>query len=441
MEGTMRWVSAYVEHALSAKGSESGAAVSESAWTSVLSVIHGASEQRELYDRRTHEINERRAQIQRELQMLASKGGRGSEGEYTAVARLQLDSDKAQLVTLLFSYVITTGARWVPSYDVRVDTATSSLNVVYHGEVTNESGEDWNDVTLTLSTATPTQGATPPQLGTARVQFTRPNDEGYGSYADAKRAVKTAASSQSNLFSLYMTPDAGMENDVVLAAVDVPQAFSDTSVLGAAVTITRPVSVPAGTRAKRMLVGSFALDARFTYTITPRLSTTAFLKASVTNTSPYVLLPGRCQIFADGRFMAYSEIQRAVAQQEDFALFLGPDQHIRVEYRAPSLSKGQAGVILRSTVDSYRGSITVHNPKSSAIAVVVAEQLPLSNDESIVVTLVEPKLRAQAGAEGATLTAENNIEWRTVIPAHGRASLPLHYTIDYPKSTAVTVTH
>ena len=46
-------------------------------------------------------------------------------------------------------------ASWSPSYNIRADAARKSATVEYQASIEQMSGEDWNDVTMTLSTATP----------------------------------------------------------------------------------------------------------------------------------------------------------------------------------------------------------------------------------------------------------------------------------------------
>ncbi|HLO88946.1 MAG TPA: mucoidy inhibitor MuiA family protein, partial [Nostocaceae cyanobacterium] len=64
---------------------------------------------------------------------------------------------------LEISYVVNR-ASWQPLYDLRVDSPRSILQLSYLAEVTQNTGEDWLDVQLTLSTAKPGLGTIPPKL-------------------------------------------------------------------------------------------------------------------------------------------------------------------------------------------------------------------------------------------------------------------------------------
>lgn len=57
-------------------------------------------------------------------------------------------------------------AGWKPSYDFRVEETDQPLSVVYNGNVFQNSGEDWKNVKLTLSSANPNISSTAPKLET-----------------------------------------------------------------------------------------------------------------------------------------------------------------------------------------------------------------------------------------------------------------------------------
>ena len=48
-------------------------------------------------------------------------------------------------IELDLSYIVN-GARWESSYDVRVDSKTNAIQLVYNGIITNHTSEDWKDV-------------------------------------------------------------------------------------------------------------------------------------------------------------------------------------------------------------------------------------------------------------------------------------------------------
>src|SRR6185436_11187390 len=77
-----------------------------------------------------------------------------------AVVFVNARTDKARLRV---RYLVD-GASWTPSYSFRTDGDRKNVTVEYYASVQQMSGEDWNDVSMTLSTALPSLVATPPTL-------------------------------------------------------------------------------------------------------------------------------------------------------------------------------------------------------------------------------------------------------------------------------------
>lgn len=66
------------------------------------------------------------------------------------------------------------GARWAPSYTVRLDRAMRSGSLELRAMVGQATGEDWRDVALTLSTAIPQQWTELPELRSKRIGRRQP---------------------------------------------------------------------------------------------------------------------------------------------------------------------------------------------------------------------------------------------------------------------------
>jgi hypothetical protein len=73
--------------------------------------------------------------------------------------------------TVSVTYLVR-GARWTPSWDVQLDPEKSVVTVALAGLVSQESGEDWEDAQLTLSTAIPASAVKAPKLLTWKIGTT-----------------------------------------------------------------------------------------------------------------------------------------------------------------------------------------------------------------------------------------------------------------------------
>ncbi|MCW3104782.1 MAG: hypothetical protein JWO09_3222 [Bacteroidetes bacterium] len=61
------------------------------------------------------------------------------------------------------SYIVP-NARWYPSYDLRVKNVSEPMTIEYKANVSQESGEDWSNIKLKLSTGDPSQSSQKPKV-------------------------------------------------------------------------------------------------------------------------------------------------------------------------------------------------------------------------------------------------------------------------------------
>ena len=74
---------------------------------------------------------------------------------------------------------LTQGASWYPFYDLRAESISSPIDMLYKGQVTQNTGIDWKKVKLTLSSGNPNQSNEAPILSAWFLRFGYPN---YGNY-------------------------------------------------------------------------------------------------------------------------------------------------------------------------------------------------------------------------------------------------------------------
>jgi uncharacterized protein (TIGR02231 family) len=103
------------------------------------------------------EIRQRIEQLQRERAQIA---GRSSRTVREAVVFVNQTAPNA---TLRLRYMVNQ-ANWSPSYNARAEAGGGQVLVEYQAAVQQMSGEDWGDVRMTLSTATPSLVANAPAL-------------------------------------------------------------------------------------------------------------------------------------------------------------------------------------------------------------------------------------------------------------------------------------
>jgi uncharacterized protein (TIGR02231 family) len=182
--------------------------------------------------------------------------------------------------------------------------------------------------------------------------------------------------------------------------------------------------VPADGGPHKTTVAWFELDATLDHLTVPVLAPEAYLRATVTNSSPLLLLPGPARVFRDRQFIGETSLE-TVAAGEEFELQLGVDDQIRVkrELRRRSTSKAVIGGT-RTIEIAYE--ITVENHRPNKARVSVHDHIPVSANGDIKVRLRETSPKPAEQNDLGELTWELSLE-------DGQAATIRHrFTIEHP---------
>ena len=130
-------------------------------------------------------------------------------------------------------------AYWAPTYDAMLTTGREdgepTIELVRRADIVQNTGEDWTDVALTLSTTRPTGGTDAPTVGGAQVGVFDQDDR------FVRAAEAEAADAAGVAGNLALSP-AAVPN---LQAVAAPR-FSEQAYLTAALTIDSQAPILAG---------------------------------------------------------------------------------------------------------------------------------------------------------------------------------------------------
>jgi hypothetical protein len=96
--------------------------------------------------------------VQREIREAGGSPDR-SEKEITVL----FEVSRGGSLGIEASYLLT-GAGWTPAYDIRAGSGDSTVSLAYFASVRQNTGEEWKDVRLTLTTSRPGSGGSPGEL-------------------------------------------------------------------------------------------------------------------------------------------------------------------------------------------------------------------------------------------------------------------------------------
>jgi len=331
---------------------------------------------------------------------------------------------------------------WQPAYDLRATKDLAKVDMTYRARVWQQSGEDWGDVQLALSTAQPQRGAQGPEplpvkLGLQEELLSR----GLVAGAPAPTAGGLAEADAAGLDAADSKDKAGRFG--TRGARKLAMATIDSQGLSVRYVLPRRETIQSRPEPTTVLVGEASLSMTPERHVVPSLDTTAWLRGRTKNGSPWTLLPGEANVFLGGDWLGRARLE-AVQPGEEFTLHLGADDAIKVERRqAEDLAKGPGFFSSRnSKVEAWRIVVTNNGAVSSqpdgSVEVVVREGLPLSTDERVLVEFARMEPKPSEDARYKKDLDEQGIRTWIVRPAKGKAAeVKWQTTISYPKDGVV----
>lgn len=301
--------------------------------------------------------------------------------------RIDLAAAAAGKATLRVTYAVR-NARWTPLYDARLDTGAKdrkpALELVRRAEITQNTGEDWSNVALGVSTVRTARGGSAPELNTLVVQYPQaPKPMAAGSVADL--AMPSPAPRAMRQRQLTESPQSE-----AMAKVAAEEQQATAEVNGFQVTFKIPgrVSIGAAEGAKALRIASANIAPDLLVRAVPVIDPTAFLEASFKQSEDAPLLPGRVSIYRDGVFVGRGRMT-AAGKDETVRLGFGADDKVRIERTVLKRNEGSAGLIVTtSKTDERVFKTTVRNGHDFALRVAIEDQLPVSESEEIQVEML-----------------------------------------------------
>lgn len=310
--------------------------------------------------------------IDRELADLQRQGS-----EDTLRVAVGLDSPRGGQVTMQVSY-LTPGASWTPRYDARYDIGSGRVRLDLAGQVRQNTGEDWEGVSLVLSTATPQQGLNPPELQ----PFTLGQGTRYGPSAVVERST----------------------------------AFEFAA--------RRRESVPADGSTRRVPLASIDLDAEVVYHVVARRREAAWLTARVHNETDHVLLPGPVFSYLGTAYVGEGRLDHT-APGEELALSFGVDERVGVEReRLEDVSEG-ARPLGSKERRRWGYVVTVENHTGDDIQVEVHDQVPASREDAFEVEATTTPT--------VEVPFDGVFTWEQDIPRDGEQEFRVEYEVTWPQ--------
>ncbi|MFQ5616146.1 MAG: mucoidy inhibitor MuiA family protein [Anaerolineales bacterium] len=349
---------------------------------------------------------------------------------YTAAIELEISGPGKLDIELT---CMQSGASWKPIYDIRL--AGDQLEVSYLGQVTQSTGEDWKDVTLTLSTASSTLAAVIPELKPWYIspyQPAVPRGKSVGVLAAAP-AMQVARKSRAMAAGDDAEPEV---QDAVVAEAEVSQkGADDLSRSSVTYKIGDGIDIPGDKSPHKTTIAIFRLPLEFDYVVAPRQAEAAFRRIKSGNDSPYMLLPGKVQLFEEDDYIGATKLDRITPGQE-IELYFGVDERLRVERELVRRETDKKLIGDKRRI-RYAYEIRLENHTGEAQRVLVRDQIPVPRHEELKVKLDSSTPGRITSAKISKRDDLNRIEWQLRLDDGERQTLRFGFAVEFPRGMKV----
>jgi len=331
------------------------------------------------------DLNRKKEALNRQLQELNIN----TQNVKRSIA-IDLESVQPGSLTLMVSYLVN-NVDWRPLYDARVMFDKNQVDLALFGLVSQSSGEDWEDVHLTISTVRPSIGGVMPELSSWTLSPYQPpvyaNDKVmFGKLRSASDDIGDQLKGE--LSEAYGGSPINGAPVAVLPPRKAKMVYAQSEQKGISVVykISKLINIKSDGSQQRVPIQSLTLPTQFEYATTPKLSNFAYLRSQVENNQDATLLPGRVNIFLDGDYVGGSSIVKAIGHKEKFDLYMGADEGVSVKRELIEEKSDDtlfANIPSMNKVVRYSYKITVENYKTKAITLNLFDNLPVSQDQKI----------------------------------------------------------
>ena len=356
------------------------------------------------YHKHTTELEDKIAELQKDLELLTRRHNNLMDGrshtEREAV--LFLSGADGKKVSIELSYLVN-GANWQQQYNLRANPKQSNVLIEYNAVVNQTSGENWNGVALSLSTAEPTMVAAPPILEPMLVGLSHPvpTQQAEQIFADQvqqyqrgrKDNIKKGIAANEELNRWAAQNQVFFFNAGQSEVLEFQQRLAQiTRTEGISVTYELPgrLTLPSRSDQQLVTITSITAKADFTLIAMPLITDYVYLQGELLNDSDTVLLPGQASIFRNGEFVGKSQLPQ-VTIGETFTAGFGIDSQVQVDRE---LEDKETRIQGGNRIDTYNYRIAIGNYKNTPVELKLLDRLPYTDNSSIKIELdkTDPQL-------------------------------------------------
>lgn len=309
-------------------------------------------------------------------------------------------------------------AGWAAFYDIRATDVNSPIQLDYKAKVFNDCNIDWSNVKLTLSTADPNKTAQRPTLTTWGLRY----DDGYSVTQNYEGYLNTFEPYRGNI----MAADS-IKTDTKTNLWNNQYTTIEVSELSTEFEIVTPYNIPSDNKVYIVDIQTQELPASYKYISVPKMDKDAFLVAYINGWESLNLIEGSANVFYEGTYVGQSYINTRFTN-DSLEISLGRDKKVSVTRIKKQDYSGKV-FVGGNKKETLSYEITVRNNNKTAIDIEIQDQVPISQEDEIKVSVLET-----SGSVPDPLNGKLIYNYK-LEPSESK-SIVITFSVMYPKAKA-----
>lgn len=361
-------------------------------------------------------LNKKLNELQFQLRNVSSQNIK-NQGKFI----LQVMNEKEGNVPFQFNYV-TSRAQWSPFYEVRSEKINAPIKLKYNASIVQNTGVDWHNVKLSLSSGYVSQQTQAPTLNTWII-------EAHNNSQRTKRALLQRAAFEKNMETMELEAVDSESSKEILEEKSLENVVViDQKQLNVVFDIHLPYTILSNGKKHSVSLKNIEMTANYSYFSVPKYDLSAFLIGNIEDYGKYNLLSGEANLIFEGMYVGKTTIYPDKADKK-LTLSLGKDKQIALERKLISQNTENKSFSSKK-VQTFTYEISIKNNKREAISIEIQDQVPVSINKDIKVSPIE--------TQSATFDKEKGtLKWILHLKPNDYQTIRFSFQVESDKDVSV----
>jgi uncharacterized protein (TIGR02231 family) len=379
------------------------------------------------------ENSEKDADVKKEIKRIERQLGeiRNQGSKPTGEIVVQLGESTNINTTFELSYYVT-NCGWVPMYDIRIKDVNTPADITAKANVYQNTGQDWQNIDISLSTGNPAKGNTKPVLNPWQLFLSNKNT--YRSKARYEKSVNMQAPMESkseemrdmpqsiNAKALQVLPGVSSGSSVTPSSFTNVNATTTNSIFD----IKIPYTIKSDGKDNIVEIQKYEVAAKYAYFAIPKVDRDAFLVADLIGWDKNELLPGDANVYFEKNYVGKTYFDSRIVD-DTLSFALGRDNNVRIDRKKVKELSEKVSITNNYIKQTREFEIDLKNTRKSEITIELEDQIPMSTNEELTIEKIN--------AEGAIYDKQTGkLTWNITLAPGQSKTLKFGYSVRYPKN-------